>query len=107
MRSLVFMTLRITGVQRLPQVAHQLCVLRLLLVIQVGEFLDLIGSNQVGVLLWLYHGLLLLLRLLLAWLALSTIHIGDHRDGLGNRRVTAGKVDRRRGGWYGLTRVFV
>jgi hypothetical protein len=40
------------------------------------------------VLLWLHHGLLLRRRLLLllAWLALSTIHIGDHRDGLGNRR---------------------
>lgn len=79
MRSLVFMALRIAGVEGLPQVAHELRVLGLLLVIQVGEFLDLIGSNQVGMLLWLHHGLRRRrLLLLLAWLALSTVHIGDH-----------------------------
>ena len=80
MRSLVFMALRIAGIKGLPQVAHQLRVLSLLLIIQMGEFLYLVGSNQVGVLLWLYYGLLLLL--LLAWLALSTIHTDDHGDGI-------------------------
>jgi hypothetical protein len=82
MRSLVFMALRIAGIKGLPQVAHQLRVLSLLLIIQMGEFLYLVGSNQVGVLLWLYYGLLLLL----AWLALSTIHTDDHGDGIGIRR---------------------
>jgi hypothetical protein len=96
MRCLVFMALWIAGVEGLPQVAHQLRVLGLLLVIQVGEFLDLIGSNQVGMLLWLRHGLLRRHLLLLAWLALSTIHIGDHRDGLGKRR-----EGRRAGSWKG------
>lgn len=51
MRGLVLGTLRIPGVQYLPEAAHNMGMLRLLLVIQMRQFLYLVGPNQVRVLL--------------------------------------------------------
>lgn len=44
---LIFCALRITVVKDLPKVAHQLGVLTLLLLGEMRELLDLIGSDQI------------------------------------------------------------
>lgn len=68
MGSLVFGALRVAIVEHLPEVAHQLGMLRLLLLIQMREFLHLIRSNEVGVLLRRNHRL--------AGLGFGPVHIG-------------------------------
>ena len=51
MRILVFRALGIPGVQQLPVAAHQMGMLRLLLVIEMRQFLHLVGPDEVRVLL--------------------------------------------------------
>jgi hypothetical protein len=68
---LILVALRIAGVESLPEGAHDVGMLRLLLVIQVWQLLDLVRPNQVGVLLRLHHGL--------ASLALGSVHLARYR----------------------------
>lgn len=55
--ALILVALGIARVERLPEGAHDMGMLRLLLVCQVRKLLDLVRPNQVGVLLLLPHRL--------------------------------------------------
>lgn len=71
MRILVFRALGIPGVQHLPVPAHQMGMLRLLLVIEMRQFLHLVGPDEIRVLLRGDHRLGVLRGVVLL---LSAIH---------------------------------